>query len=136
LVISWIPYGSKYDVDQRARLLLAPGSPSYNNNKNSTYLQLPLRLLHNVFTKLFIIFSGVGDTQHHCQIPDGFLRKIIQILTILITDSHIWSCSLANSWIMILRLHPKTVIVLYNFTWGPPTYEISTFKQFLKEVLN
>ena len=39
----WISYGSKSDVGQRARLLLAPGS-SYNNNNNSTYLQFPLRL--------------------------------------------------------------------------------------------
>ena len=57
----------------------------------------------------------MGDTQHHCQILDGFLRKIIQILTILITDSHIWSCSLANSWIMILRLHPKMVRLLHTY---------------------
>ena len=41
-----IPYGSKSDVGQRARLLLAPSFPSYNNNKNSTYLQFPLRLRH------------------------------------------------------------------------------------------
>ena len=39
-----IPYGSKSDLGQRARLLLAP---SYKNNENSTYLQFPLRLLHN-----------------------------------------------------------------------------------------
>ena len=26
-------YGSKSDVGQRARLLLVPGSPSYNNKK-------------------------------------------------------------------------------------------------------
>ena len=87
-------------------------------------MNISSKIYYIVFTKLFIIFSGVGDTQHHCQIPDGFLRKIIQILTILITDSHTWSCSLANSWIMILRLHPKTVRVLYV---------ISTFKRFLKE---
>ena len=45
-----IPYGSKSDVGQRARLLLAPSpsSPSYDNNKNSTYLQFPLRLRHTL----------------------------------------------------------------------------------------
>ena len=40
---------SKFHMDQnlmQVRLLMAAGSPSYNNNKNSTYLQFPLRLPH------------------------------------------------------------------------------------------
>jgi hypothetical protein len=45
-----IPYGLKSDVGQRARLLLAPASPSYNNKKGSPikktspYLHLPLKV--------------------------------------------------------------------------------------------
>ena len=84
------------------------------------------KIYYIVFTKLFIIFSGVGDIQHHFQIPDGFLRKIIQILTILITDSHIWSCNLASSWIMILRLHQKTVSWLF-FNWINDTCSYGTY---------
>ena len=42
IVIFEIPYGSKADVGQIARSLLAPGSHTYNNNKHSTYLQFPL----------------------------------------------------------------------------------------------
>jgi hypothetical protein len=40
--------GSKSNVCQKARLLLAPNSPFYDNNKNSTYLQFPLRLPHTL----------------------------------------------------------------------------------------
>ena len=40
--------GSKSNVCQKARLLPAPSSPSYDNNKNSTYLQFPLRLPHTL----------------------------------------------------------------------------------------
>ena len=35
---------SKSDIDQTAKLLLVPGSPSYNNNKHSTSLRYPIRI--------------------------------------------------------------------------------------------
>jgi hypothetical protein len=37
-----IPYGLKSDVGQRARLLLAPASPSYNNKKVSPIKKLAI----------------------------------------------------------------------------------------------